>query len=110
VIGSDTIRIHGIAAPERNEFGGLESTRYMRGLVEGREVACADTGERTHGRLVATCRLTDGRDVGAAMVEAGHARDYPRFFGGRYGSAEGRSRSNGRDLSKTYTLPGYCVR
>jgi endonuclease YncB( thermonuclease family) len=107
-IGAQAIRLNGIAAPERSEPGGSESTRYLRALVEGRDIACRDTGARTYGRIVATCQLTNGRDIGAAMVEGGHARDCARYSGGRYAGAEQRARASGRDLSKTYPLPRYC--
>lgn len=110
VIGSETVRIHGIAAPEKSEPGGTAATQFMRSLVEGRAVVCVGNGERSHGRLVATCRLPDGRDVGAVMIEAGYARDCPRFSRHRYADAEKRARSTGRDLSKTYVLPVYCER
>ena len=112
----DTIRVSGVtvcpqgaAALElahpglgvREERGGRAAAEFMRRLVDGKVVSCRLTGERTHRREVGVCR-PDGRDVGAALVAAGLARDCPRLSGGRYAGLETVA---GRRLP----LPGYCA-
>jgi endonuclease YncB( thermonuclease family) len=74
----------------------------MRRLVEGRVVTCELTGERTHRREVGVC-YRDGQDIGAAVIEAGLARDCPRFSRGRYAELE-------RPMAKGLPLPSYCER
>ena len=44
---------------------------------------------RSYGRLVALCRLPDGRDVAAEMIEAGQAREWCRYSRGYYGGCGG---------------------
>ncbi|MEL7115878.1 MAG: nuclease [Pseudomonadota bacterium] len=41
-----------------------------------------------HGRTVAKCTLSDGRDLSAEMVKLGLAIDWPKFSGGVYGHLE----------------------
>lgn len=94
------VRLQGVAAPEADEPGGKEATRFMRELVGGEMVACDLTGERTWGREVGVCRA-GGRDVGAAIIQAGLARDCPRYSGGRYADLE-------PPAAKRLPFPGYC--
>jgi hypothetical protein len=90
VVGGGHVRLQGVPAPEvahpsraQDEPGGPEAKAFMQELVEGRTVVCALTGERTRGRRVGTCRV-DGRDIGSEPIEAGLARDCPRYPHGRY--------------------------
>jgi endonuclease YncB( thermonuclease family) len=109
-VGGVTVRLQGVAAPElehpnlgiKQEPGGPEAAAFMRRLIEGRIVVCELTGERTHGREVGVC-YRDGRDIGAAAIEAGLARDCPRFSQGRYAELE-------RPAAKGLPLPSYCER
>jgi endonuclease YncB( thermonuclease family) len=82
------------------EPGGRDAAALMRRLVEGTLVVCELTGERTHGREVGVCRR-DGRDIGTVVIEAGLARDCPRFSKGRYAELE-------RPEAKSLPLPSYC--
>jgi micrococcal nuclease len=38
------------------------------------------------GRIVGQCRLPDGRDLTAAMIATGTAREFCRFSGNHYGT------------------------
>jgi endonuclease YncB( thermonuclease family) len=110
VVKGISVRLQGVAAPElehgslgvRQEPGGPEAAAFMRRLVEGQVVVCKLTGERTHGREVGVCRR-DGRDIGAAVIEAGLARDCPRFSPGRYAERE-------QPAAKSLPFPNYCER
>ena len=103
------IRLQGVAAHEMDERGGLEAATYMLQLVQGQQVTCELTGERSFDRLVGVCRLDDeatvgdgDTDIGAIMIQAGLARDCPRFSGGRYRDLE-------MDASRALPLPAYCT-
>lgn len=103
------IRLQGIAAPEKRDRGGPESAANLRALVEGKAVVCRPDGTKTRGRPVAVCYVTGTTiELGLHQVETGHARDCPRFSGGRYAQAEAKARAAGRVLSAIYPLPGYC--
>lgn len=103
------VRLQGVAAPEiahpelgiEEEPGGPEAAAFMARLVNGRTLACEPTGERSRGRPVGVCRL-DGRDVGAAVIAAGLARECPRFSRGRYAKIE-------TEAGRRLPLPGYCT-
>jgi len=108
VVDGDTIeiqgqhfRLEGLHAPEVDEPGGTAATRFMRGLLDGRDVACAPTGDRSYNRLVAVCSLPDEGDIAAALVEAGLGRDCARYSGGRYAALE-------TEGAEDMPLPGYC--
>lgn len=94
------IRLEGVAAPENNEPGGTEATQFMKRLVNGNSLRCDLNGQRSYNRLVGICYL-GGDDIGAAIIAAGLARDYPRFSGGRYASFE-------TPAARQLVLPRYC--
>lgn len=102
------VRLQGVAAPELHDPLGAESRAALQRLVLGRTIACAPDGTRTHGRIVAVC-TADGRDLGAALVSAGLARDCPRFSGGRYAALEQAAAARGAPIARVYSLPAYCA-
>lgn len=99
-IAGSKIRLNGIAAPEREEPGGAEATRFMIKLTENEIVRCSLTGEKTYDREVGTCWI-GMTDISAALVVAGLARDCPRFSGGRYAALED-------EASRQLPFPRYC--
>ena len=91
VIDGDTIKIRGtkirlagIDAPEINMPWGQKSKWAMVGICKGQIVTARLDGERSFDRLVGTCFLPDGRDIGAELVKTGLALDLPHFSGGKY--------------------------
>lgn len=112
-VGAVEVRLQGIAAPEhgarRTDPGGAAATDALRGWAEGRTVRCDLDGTRTRGREVGVCHV-DGMELNAALVEAGVARDCPRYSGGRYADREAAARAAGVDLSERYALPDDCRR
>lgn len=96
--GSVRVRLHGIDAPEMDTPAGAPSRDALVAAVGDGPVLCEDTGGRTHGRVVAICRRSDGLDVGEAVIRAGWARDWPRFSGGRYAPAEIEARTARRGM------------
>ena len=109
VVSGVHVRLQGVAAPElahpglgiAEEPGGQEAAAFMHGLVDGETVICTLTGERTHGREVGVCYRED-RDIGAAVIAAGLARDCPRYSGGRYAGLE-------PPAARALPFPDYCV-
>jgi endonuclease YncB( thermonuclease family) len=87
-LGGVRVRLHGVDAPERGQICrdaqgrdwacGAWATGQVRALIGERPLVCHDLGERTHGRVVAACRL-DGQDLGAQLVAAGIVRACPRY-------------------------------
>ena len=102
------VRLQGVAAPERSDVGGAEATRFVEQLAEGRQVRCELDGSRSKDRVVGVCFVGGdgvvggGQDIGAAVIEAGLARDCPRFSGGRYKALE-------RPEAAGLPYPSYCV-
>lgn len=101
------VRLQGVAAPERSQAGGAEATRFVEQLAQGQDVRCELDGTRSKDRVVGTCFVGGegaagaSKDIGAAVIEAGLARDCPRFSKGRYRALE-RAESSG------LPFPTYC--
>ena len=100
------IRLFGIDAPEahqqcRDARGldypcGRAAARALAALA-GARVSCTLLTHDRYERDVATC-MANGRDLGDAMVRAGHALDYARHSGGRYAEAEREARAARRGI------------
>ena len=95
VIDGDTIairrtkiRIAGINAPELDQPYGRKSKWGMVTICKGQIISVYPTGETTYDRIVATCYLPDGRDIGAELIKQGLALDLPKFSGGKYQNLE----------------------
>lgn len=90
VIKGTKIRLAGIDAPELDRPWGQKSKWAMVNICKGKDVTAQLTGERSHDRLVATCYLADGRDIGAELISQGLALDWALFSGGKYRHLEPR--------------------
>ncbi len=105
-VAGERIRLFGIDAPEsrqqcRDARGldypcGRAATRALAALT-GARVSCTLVTHDRYARDVATC-TANGRDLGEAMVRAGHALDYARHSGGRYAEAEKEARAASRGI------------
>lgn len=84
VIRRTKIRLAGIDAPELDQPWGQKAKWAMVGLCKGQIVTAELTGERSYDRLVATCFLPDGRDIGAELIKLGLALDGGHFTNGKY--------------------------
>ncbi len=84
VIARTKIRLAGIDAPELDHPWGQKSKWALVRLCKGREVTAQLSQEFSYDRKVATCYLSDGRDLGAELVKMGLALDWPKYSGGRY--------------------------
>lgn len=91
VIDGDTIairrikiRLAGIDAPELDQPWGQKSKWEMVKICKGKDIRVALTGETSYDRLVGTCYLPDGTDIGAEIIKAGLALDGGHFSKGKY--------------------------
>lgn len=100
VVAGTAVRLNGVSAPELKEHHGVRAKMFMTRLVHRKQVTCELNGARTYDREVGIC-YHNGRDIGAALIAAGLARDCPRYSEGRY-----RPYENSR--SRSLRLPGYC--
>lgn len=99
--GRIPIRLNGVDAPELNTRGGVAGRDWMMRTYGGDMLRCELSGDKTFDRWVGTCFDRDGVDIGAAVVAAGHARDCPRFSGGRYAQYETAA-------SRSFPLARFC--
>jgi micrococcal nuclease len=84
VINRIHIRLAGIDAPELDQPYGHIAKGFLMGLCRGQVVSAIPEGGTSYERFVATCRLDDGRDLSAEMVQAGLALDWAKYSGGQY--------------------------
>ena len=70
----ETIRIADIQAPEAHTTAGKNATRYLKSLIEYKDVILESHGTGVYGRTIATVwRKLDRLNIGDEMVRAGHA-------------------------------------
>jgi len=97
-IAGTRIRLNGIDAPESRQTCkrpqgeayrcGQQAAKALDELVSSRQpIRCAPTGKDRYGRTLADCRAGN-IDLADWLVRNGHALDWPRYSGGRYGSAQ----------------------
>lgn len=84
VIKRTKIRLAGINAPELHEPWGQKSKWAMVGICKGQVVTAELTGETSYDRLIGTCYLADGTDIGAELIKQGLALDGGYFSSGKY--------------------------
>lgn len=83
-MGQTRIRLAGVDAPELDQPWGETAKWALLAMCRGKIVTARATGEISWNRIIATCYLPDGTDVGAEMVRLGHALDFTPFSGGKY--------------------------
>jgi endonuclease YncB( thermonuclease family) len=102
-VGGTVIRLKGIDAPElqqtceregRSYRCGDEARRALANLVEGDGLTCTLEGKDRYDRNLARCSTSARNDIGAVMVEEGHAVAY----GGGYRREETAARARRRGL------------
>ena len=112
----ERVRLFGIDAPEGKQscqrdgipwLCGQEAGAYLRKLVAGEYMSCAERDRDRYGRIVAICSLPDGRDVGAVMVGAGFALAYRQYGGKMYDKAEAEAKAAKRGLWSGEFVPPW---
>ena len=91
VIDGDTIsikrtklRLAGVNAPELDDPWGQKAKWAMVSICKGQKIRAELSGEKSYDRLIATCFLPDGRDIGAELIKLGLALDGGHFSSGKY--------------------------
>ena len=74
--GDMTVRLQGLAAPERDEPSGKAARDAMMELVHGRVLCCELDGTRTYDRCVGICYL-EGAEHGRSTGERGAGARLP---------------------------------
>ncbi|CDO46901.1 nuclease [Bartonella henselae] len=90
MVSSIMIRLAGIDAPEMKQFCGtkkvlyacgLEAKKYLEKLIANQPVICHWYKKDKYGRILATCKTKQVRNINATMVQNGWAvsyYDYPQ--------------------------------
>ncbi|HSM41584.1 MAG TPA: thermonuclease family protein [Afifellaceae bacterium] len=84
VISRTKVRLAGIDAPELDQPWGQKAKWTMVEICKGQTITAKLTGERSYDRLIGTCYLPDGRDIGAELIKRGLALDGGIFSEGKY--------------------------
>ena len=77
----ERIRVWGLDASEVDMPRGSRATAALSSLIGGRRFYCRQRDVDQYGRIVGQCSLPDRRDITAAMIASGTAREYCRFSG-----------------------------
>lgn len=105
-VGGETIRLHGIDAPELDQIVwwngeqvacGMMSMAALEALTAGMDIRCEGIDRDRFGRLVAKCFLPNGTDVGERLVASGWALAY-RNYSTDYVDAETEARKAERGM------------
>jgi hypothetical protein len=79
----DTIEVSGVPirfgsldCAESGTNAGERATARMRTLVAGQTLTCYLNGRTSYDRKIGSCRLGDGRDLGAIMIQEGYCRRF----------------------------------
>tara|TARA_R110002124_G_scaffold268718_1_gene436490 strand:+ start:768 stop:1124 length:357 start_codon:yes stop_codon:yes gene_type:complete len=84
IVSKIKVRLAGIDAPELDQPWGQKSKWEMVRLCKGQAIRVELTGETSYDRLVGTCYLPDGTDLGAEIIKSGLALDGGRYSKGKY--------------------------
>ena len=106
-VADQRIRLHGIDAPESEQFCnyddgrlwpcGERATTVMKDeIIAGRAVECETRTRDRYGRWIAVCDV-DGTDINEALVERGLALAYC-YYSDDYGAVEKEAAKKGRGM------------
>lgn len=87
-IGMVRLRLAGIDAPELDHPLGQKAKWELVRICKGEIITAEIERDIPYDRLVATCYLSDGRDLSAEMVKRGLALDWPKVSGGKHAAYE----------------------
>ena len=87
VIGGTPVQLSGIDVPDVRTEIGAAARAEVQGIVAASVVTCRSEGERSAGRILATCRA-GGDDIAATLVRRGLALDCAAMSNGRYRDLE----------------------
>jgi hypothetical protein len=84
VVAGTHIRLQGLDAEELAMTNGPKSRAVMQDIVSDHIITCKPDGTRSYNRVVATCLLPDGTDIGRELIRRGWGLDCQRYSHGRY--------------------------
>ncbi|WP_299412888.1 thermonuclease family protein [uncultured Sulfitobacter sp.] len=84
IVSKTKVRLAGIDAPELDRPWGQKSKWELIRICKGHSVRVELTGETSYDRLIGTCYLPDGTDIGAEIIKAGLALDGGYYSKGKY--------------------------
>ncbi|MFT6607146.1 MAG: endonuclease YncB(thermonuclease family) [Halocynthiibacter sp.] len=70
------IRLGSLNCAERGSLRGDTATKRMKVLVYRETLTCYLNGRTSYDRSIGSCALSDGRDIGAVMIQEGLCRRY----------------------------------
>jgi micrococcal nuclease len=79
VVGETHVRLKGVDAPERGTELGEFAREIMIEIVNGSDLTCQLTGEKTHRREVGYCFTSEGVDINREIIAQGLALACPRY-------------------------------
>lgn len=82
-VDGQSVRLQGVDAEELTEPHGVEARDAMKVIVRALTVRCEPSG-KSYNRVVATCYLPDGTDIGAELIHRGFALDCAHYSRGKY--------------------------
>jgi endonuclease YncB( thermonuclease family) len=89
----ESIRLHGIDAPEKGQPFGTRARQFTASLAFGQTVVVRVRDRDRYGRTVADVILADGRNLGHEIVRAGYAWWFRRYSADhRLAAAEAEAR------------------
>lgn len=65
------VRLGSLDCSEMNTAEGRSAAERMRSLVAGTTLTCYLNGRESYDRKIGSCRLPDGRDLAAVMMQEG---------------------------------------
>lgn len=84
------IRLWGINAPEIATPEGVEASKSLAQLIDGKSVACDLMDVDRYGRPVVRCATSDTPDIACELVKRGAATDWPKYSSGAYDGCASR--------------------
>lgn len=78
------IRVWALDAPEMDQPGGSEATGALSRLISDRTLTCRQRDIDRYARIVGQCFLPGRRDITAAIIASGTAREFCRYSGNHY--------------------------
>lgn len=75
-IGTFALRLANLDCAELGTPQGERAKTRMQALVASTQVVCTLTGATSYDRLIASCHLEDGRDLGGILIREGFCAHY----------------------------------
>ncbi|NBX67265.1 MAG: hypothetical protein EBQ96_09760 [Proteobacteria bacterium] len=97
-VADKKLRLWGVDAPDKDDFGYKESRKALRELVQDKTLMCVCKELDRHGRSMAICTLENGDDIGKKLIRTGWALDYRKHTHGYYEKAEDEAKAAKRGL------------